>query len=650
MKPTLRKVPQRNQATLKQVKNSQTSINIPPWAPVALLIFTAVLYSGAITNAINDLDDNAYITNNRYLRDFSFHGVKEIFTTFYASNYHPLTTLVWLFEFHWFGLNPAAYHLSNVLLHLLNTWLVLRVTEELSSRKLTAIIVATLFAIHPMHVESVAWISELKDVLYAAFYLLSVWVYLRYLKNGYKRADYLSVLLLFIASLLSKPSAVTLPVLLIAIDFYKGRRAGIKALAEKIPFFVLSVVFGIINILAQKTAGPVDILLQSKGVINSLFLVASAISSYVLKVIAPVGLCAMNYFPHPSNGLLPAMYYLSLPLLAVFTWLIARKSSHRKELLFGAAFFLVTISVMLQIVNVGLALTAERYTYIPYIGLFYIIGQYSADVIEKKPGLTKTVLGICAVFVVLFSLQTFSRIKVWKDTNSMYTDIIEKNTGNPDVSFIYMRRAFYKMQQHDLRGALEDYTSSIDMAPGYLFKYSAYGGRANVYEELGDAASAFKDYDMSIKLNPGNAAAYNSRGWLLYRTGQKQLAMRDFNKAIALKKDFAEAYNNRGWAYYQAGNNQLAMEDFTRATSADPMLPMPYYNRAEIKTLAGNLQGAIDEFSSLLQNDPRNCTAFYNRGVARLKINDKAGACADWNQARSLGNEAAGEMLKQYCR
>ena len=225
-----------------------------------------------------------------------------------------------------------------------------------------------------MHVESVAWISERKDVLYTLFYLLSLLTYLQYLKTNRKAKQYIILLLFFILSLLSKVAAVTLPVLLIAIDVYKKRKITVISLLEKLPFFLLSLLFGILTILSQKNVDAFNQISTSFSVIDKIFLFSYSIIFYIFKLIAPINLSAVYYFPEVHKTL-PWQYYASLPALLILLFFIIRKSSIRKEILFGVIFFLITISVMLQIVPVGTAHTAERYTYVPYLGLLFIAGQ-----------------------------------------------------------------------------------------------------------------------------------------------------------------------------------------------------------------------------------------------------------------------------------
>ncbi|NTW33679.1 MAG: glycosyltransferase family 39 protein [Bacteroidetes bacterium] len=220
---TAGKSDRQNRSEGHYARKKESFKEIPKWTPIAILVFTTLIYIKALFNDFA-WDDEIYIMRNPFLRDFSINGIKVIFTSFYFSNFHPITTLTYFLEYKCFGINPFPYHLVNILLHLLNTWLVFKLVEQLSNKKITALVVSLLFAVHPMHVESVAWISERKDILYSLFYFLSLLSYLRYVKHGFSVKHYIWTLLFFIASLLSKSAAVTLPVLLIGIDIFRKRK------------------------------------------------------------------------------------------------------------------------------------------------------------------------------------------------------------------------------------------------------------------------------------------------------------------------------------------------------------------------------------------------------------------------------------------
>jgi len=644
----------KKQNKAKQVKHpiaavTTNAVNKPvadktKWAVAAILVFTALLYLKALSNGFTFLDDDFYILKNPYLHNFSWQGVSAIFSSFNNYNYHPLTTLTDLFIYRWFGIDPLPYHLLNVALHLVNVWLVFVFTEKISGKKITGLVVALLFAVHPLHVESVAWVSERKDVLYTSLYLGSLIMYLRYLSLGMQARYYLLALLFFLMSLFSKSAAVTLPLLLIAIDIYKGRKITTQSLFEKIPFLVLSLLIGILAIKSQGSGGAISDISQYFNFVNRFFLFTTGIAFYIIKLVIPVDLNALHFFPDIKGNILPWYDYVSLPFLFVIAWLIMKKSAYRKEVIFGFTFFLVTISVMLQIFPVGASFVAERYSYVPYIGLFYIAGQWISDnYLQQK----KIIIPIASAIVVLFAALTWIRISVWKDTDSLFADIIDKNPDNWRDGMVYNYWGDFEKYNGDNKAALEKYSEAVHLYPRYPL---AWYNRGNTYQETGDVRSALHDFNEAVNLKPDVAEAYNNRGWAYYQSGNKQAAMLDYNKAISLDPKFSEAYNNRGWVYYEAGDMKSAMDNFNKAIAVSPGFPKPYYNRAGCKINSGDLAGAISDYNSLIDINKEDGMAYFNRGVVRMKQKDMQNACRDWNKSAELGYKDAEGMLRQYCR
>jgi len=607
--------------------------DIPVWAPFAVLLFTGILYSRALLNGFTSFDDNAYILNNTFIRDLSWNGAKVIFTSFYAGNYHPLTMLTYLFEYTCFGTHPLPYHLMNVLLHLLNTWLVFKVAEQLNGKRQTALLVCILFAIHPMHVESVAWVAERKDVLYATFYFLALLLYLRYLTSAHSVGNYFITLMLFILSLLSKSAAVTFPVLLLAIDIYKGRTITAKALLEKIPFFLLSLLFGILNLYAQRADQAFNDL-HAYGIVNRIFLFTTTLSFYLVKLAAPFHLSAMHFLPELHNGVLPGQYYTSFPFLLflVLLLILMKRMPLKKEIIFGLAFFLITISVMLQIVAVGSMLTAERYTYIPYFGLFYIIGEWVSSIDIRK--WRQLVIVGCSLPVIVFSAQTWSRIGVWKNDETLYADIREKRPGAArNVSYGFYMRADTKKNKGDLNGALFDYSQAILLNPK---SENAYCSRGDIYRMSGNTALAIADFNKALLLNPNFAAAYNNLGGVYYSIGNIKSALANFNKAISLNPGFAEAYNNRGGALYHLGDTQSAVKDYNKAMLLKPDYAGAYNNRGTAYLDRGDTVAALADYNQAIALDPRNAESYNNRGMINMGLHDLKSAMMDYNKAIQL--------------
>jgi len=591
---------------VKKNYQPEKSFQIPAWAIYAVMVFTALIYVRALSNGSANFDDDYYLFKNAHIKTFDFEAIKSIFSSFYFSNYHPLTSLTYLIEHQLYGLNPMPYHLFNVILHLLNTLLVYKLIEKLSGKKLTALLVSALFAVHPMHVESVAWIAERKDVLYTLFYLSALLVYLNYINSKSKIKYYLICLLLFVLSLLSKSAAVTLPVLMLAVDLYKNRKLSAKMFLEKLPFFALSILFGVLAIVSQETA--MKVLPTTFTFFERIFLFSYTLVFYVVKLIAPFHLSAMHYYPDSATGILPWYYYASLPALILIAWLVIRKTSIRRENIFGICFFLITISVMLQVISVGNAIVAERYTYVSYIGLFYIGGQWISNI--RKESLKKTMLFFSVFILMLFSFLTWERIGTWKDGIVLFTDVIKKY---PDHSDGYYTRGGFKENLKDYQGALRDYNKCIQMSPMHAY-------------------------------------CLNSRGLLLFKMNDFQQALRDYNNSILSNPEYDQVYKNRSAVKAVLGNPREALADINKAISMNPEDAESFSTRANIRAMLNDFSGANEDYSLALNKNPKDTTALYNRGLTRFNSKDTAGACEDWRKASELGSNAAGKVCNDLCK
>jgi protein O-mannosyl-transferase len=607
-----------------------------------ILGLTAILYFRAFFNDYVFWDDNIYVKDNADIGDFSVSGLKTIFTSYYVGCYQPLTMLIYMITYAWAGASPYAYHLVNVLLHLMNVWLVFKLAEKLSGKQVTAIVVAFLFAVHPMHVESVVWIAELKDVLYTFFYLLSLLMYIRYIESGFKIKLYIYTLLIFTASMLSKSAAVTLPVLLIGIDIYKQRKFTIKALMEKIPLLALSVFFGILALLSQHAGETGSDPTLGFGFINKIFLISYSVVFYIVKSVAPVDLSAMHYFPFIKNGALPWYYYASLPALLAIIWSVVRRNAFRKEIIFGFFFFLVTISLTLQIIPFGNAIVSERYTYVPYIGLFFIAGQWIS--LSSNNRIRSYGIAILSVLIIIFSVQTFRRIGVWKNGEILFTEVIKKN---PDQFYGYYNRGIIRENNKDGNGALLDFNRAIKLDPT---QSDIYFNRGGVYCMLGEPNYAIRDFSKTIELNPIFAKGYYNRGNVYDGLGEVKSAMRDYSMAIILDPEMAEAYSNRCLLKSTQGDYSGALKDIDKAVELTPKDVEVYFKRGYVQALKGDYQSAISDYDHCLELKPDYDRIYLNRGNARLSMNDLAGACEDWNKAMTLGMEAAKQQIQKYCR
>jgi protein O-mannosyl-transferase len=530
------------------------------WGPAVILILTALVYSRVLFNDFVRYDDDTFIINNPLVTASGWDGITNLFTTIRNGKYQPLVTLTYLLEYRTFGFDPVGFHVVSVLLHMVTTWVIFKFTEKLAGSAVTAAVVSVLFALHPMHVEEVAWASELKDVLHAVFYALALLYYMRYRESGYKWKHYGITSLFFLASLFSKLSAVTIPVVLLMIDIYKGRKMDARAWLEKVPMLLLSSFFWILGIMSQHADAALGKLPDAVSVINRIFLFTSVPSFYIIKFIVPIGLSATHYYPQVHNGLLPWLYYASMPFFLLIIWLVARRTAFRRDLVFGMSFFLITVCVMEQIVSVGPALTPERYTYIPYIGFSYIAGQWLSKLLDGK--WRNMAIGVFSAFLILFCGLTWARIGAWKDTHSIFGDLIEKHPGDPNTYYPYFVLANVLNDEGNAKEAISYFNESLALWPD---NPEAYNNRGLVFFQLGDIKSALVDLNNAIRLDPKKASTYNNRASVKASLGDFKGAISDYDHFLAMDSTNARAYSDRGMTRLNLGDAPGACDDFKRS-------------------------------------------------------------------------------------
>lgn len=501
---------------------------------IIILMVTALIYERTLQNGFLTWDDHTHITNNPDIRSLSMQNIKAIFTSYYIGMYHPLVTLSFAVEYHFFGLNSLVYHTTNVLFHLANVVLVFYLVLSLSQRRETAIIAACLFAIHPMHVESVAWITERKDVVYAFFYLCSLIFYLRFIQQG-KAKNYWMVCVCFILSLFSKTTAITLPIILFFIDIYCRRKVTVRTSLEKLPFFILSLVFGLIALHSQGDSTRY-IVGSSFNFIDRIFLASYSLCYYLIHLFLPINLSALHLMPIKAEGMLPVEYYLAFIPLVILAFIGIRKGMFQREYVFGMLFFFVILSLNIHVIPVGMAIVSERYTYLAYVGLYYIIGQlYSISFDRYKVFLfswKKVVVTIAALLALFFGYLTYQRIGVWKSTLVLFQDAAVKTNNIKEANFIHMLAFEYEGEE---RNRMKLYTEAIEW------------------------------FNKAITLNAQLPELYSNRGISKYYLCNYTEAIQDYNKAIELDSSFAPAYFNRAEIYLLWNRQQEACEDLWNA-------------------------------------------------------------------------------------
>ncbi len=582
------------------VKKAEKSGN-QQWLWIALAIVfiaTIVIYFKA-TGYGYAWDDDPYIIHNTWIKALHWENIKQFFTGFFIGNYQPVTILTYAIEQHiakdsWFLL-----HLTNIIVHLLNVYLVFVLIRKISPKNVAvALITAAFFAIHPMHVESVAWVSGTKDVLYTFFFLLSLIMYFSYRSSDdLKKLIYSGIF--FILSCMSKSAAVILPLVMLALDYYSSRKLSLKMFLEKVPFFAISLVFGIIAMISQKAVIGTNA--PDVSFIDRISIVSFSFISYLFKTIVPIDQSALYPFPDDTGSALPLIYYLSV-LFVVFI-LVAVWFSRKwgKDVIFGFAFFVITIILVLQFVPVGSATMADRYTYIPYIGLFFIIGKLFEYLSAETKSNFKTHRNLMAVMMIAgffaFSTVSFARVKVWQNDDTLFSDVINQY---PDCGLAYFNRGAFnlnymaqKLYANDnekklmyVKRSLKDFDETLDIDSNYV---DAYINRGSARIMTKDFAGAIKDFSKTIELNKKeeNAVAYINRGIARNELKDYKNAISDFDMAISIKADYADAYTNRGCSKFYLNDFKGALDDYNKVIELTPQDPNAIRNRDVVKRILG---------------------------------------------------------------
>ena len=569
---------------------------------VAIAIISFLAYLPSLRNGFVEWDDSTYVAENPFIRSVNMNFLRRAFFEFYASNWHPLTWLSHALDYAIWGLNPFGHHLTNIIFHAVNTFLVvILIMRLIAARNGTAgmeqtvfsdnraVLIAggvtgLLFGLHPLHVESVAWVAERKDLLCALFFLLSMISYIGYIRvegrgtvqeNSISRfhdRQYLFAFGFFVLALLSKPMAVTLPVILLIVDWFpferiESFRTFRPALLEKLPFLALSFLSSILTILAQKAGGAMASA-EVTSLSTRVVVAAKSLIAYVGKMLVPLNL--IPYYPYPQNVPLLSLEYL-LPIAVVIgiTAICAVIAMKRKQKLLLSiwGYFLISLLPVIGIIQVGGQSMADRYTYLPSIGPFLLAGLAVAWIMVKVGALNQlrlitTVVGATAVFFLLISLSylTVRQITIWRNSIDLWNYVIEKEKEMVPLAYYSRGVALKKMGQRVKAG--EDFDMVIALDPSY---YRAYNYRGVLYGEDGSLDKAVEYFDKSIAINPSYASAYANRGFAYAIIGQYDKSLEDFNKAIELDQHFANAFFSRGNVYLKTGSTQLAVLDFQKA-------------------------------------------------------------------------------------
>jgi protein O-mannosyl-transferase len=604
-------------------KTTKAKVNaVPNWHIPLILIITFIIYVPALSAGFVNWDDPDYVGENNYLiRDIS--RLPELLITPVQGNHHPLTMFSLALNFVISGDNAWSYHLFNLIFHLVNCILVYRLALLLTKNNtLVAFVTSLLFGIHPLHVESVAWVSERKDVLYALFFIAGHISYTKYVDSNSKKQYWLT-LFFVVLSLLSKPAAVIFPVSLFCIDFLRNRHFSFRIITEKIPFFIPAILMGLLTISAQKTVGATgqDYFGLGKNILFGFY----GIMMYLVKMILPFKLSAFYPFP-PLNEKLSVVYYaaplftLLLGLLAYFTW------KKYRFVAFGIGFYIVNLLLVLQIFSVGSAVIAERYTYVPYIGIFFILGYLLARF--AKTNMTKAYSIIFPV-ALIFSILTFLQAQTWRSGATLWDHVIK----NHPSSRAYSARATLLRKEKKYNEAIDYYTQAIKLN---AIDHESYNNRANIYMDLNKFDSAFADYKQALRVKPNYYVAFDNLGALYARRNMFDSALHYFNLVLKEKPDYRITYSNRGLTFMSLKRYDEAIKDWQTFLTYEPNSPDVINTIGLCYRMQGKYQDALGYINRAIQISPQG-PFFLNRSYTYSALNNIENARKDALTAKQGG-------------
>jgi tetratricopeptide (TPR) repeat protein len=621
-------------AAVKQKKaTTSKKINIPKWVLPVILLITFLAFIPALRAGFVLWDDPDYVNKDFFIGSSSNFNL--LLTESIQGNHHPLTMLSLALNYAISGDNAWSYHLLNLLLHLINCFLVFRLALLLSNKNsVIAFTTAVLFGVHPLHVESVAWISERKDVLYGLFFLAGLISYTKYADTG-SRKQYLLTILFLILSLVSKPAAVIFPVALFCIDFLRKRKLNFKLLVEKIPFFIFALIMGIITVLAQKEAGATG---DEHFAMGTLILFGFyGIMMYVFKMIAPFNLSPFYPFP-PINENLPVQYYIAPVFFIGLAILIFATWKKNRAIGFGILFYLVNLLLVLQVFSVGSAVIADRYTYIPYIGLFYALGwlidRYARGNIYKA---SYIIIPLTLIFAVL----AFKQSTIWFNGETMWKQAVKVAPSSRGYSALGVIAR--KERNNDL--ALEYYNEAIKIN---LIDNEAFSNRGNIYFDQSKLDLAYNDYKKALSIKPDYYPTLDNLGALFALRQQYDSSLKYLDSALKIKPDYKPAYRNRGLTYMKVNRNEEAIKDFEKFLEYEPNAADIHNTIGICYRLLGKYQEALAPINKAIQLEP-DPHFYMNRSYAYFGLKNmeqakkdaltakQGGIQIEANFARSLG-------------
>ncbi len=625
------------------------------WALIAALSLAAItfaVYWQTLRYAFVLYDDPYYVTDNLYVKaGLTGQGIMWAMKSFAYANWHPLTWISLMLDRQAFGMNPLGFHLTNVLLHIANTLLLFAVLHRMTRSLWRSAFVAALFAVHPLHVESVVWVTERKDVLSTLFWMLTTWAYVRYAERpGFGR--YLLVPVFLALGLMAKPMLVTLPFVLLLLDFWPLKR-GLR-IWEKIPLFILSAASCLVTMSAQRAGmarlDALPLLVRAENAVVSY-------ATYIMKMVRPTDLTCCYLF----NTKLPVWQVLGAAVfLIAVTILAVRARKSRPYLTVGWLWYLGTLIPVIGLVQVGPQSMADRYTYVPLIGLFLMIawgipellsrpslhphpnplppagegaagagsGNHQPSTINHSGTNTehrtpKTILLAAAALLVvaILSGMAYRQVQYWHDDQALFGHAL-KVTGPNWIA--YNGLGTYLAGKGDYQGALKNYEAALRLSPQ---NETIHNNLGYVLDKMGRSTEAFHHYDMAMRINPRDARAHTNMGMALVKRAHVDAAIAQYRKALELDPNMLQARQGLGDALMFKGDLAGAVREYKKVLRWDPQDWKTRCNLAIAYSYQGKFSDAESELAQASRLDPKNPQIHTNLAILLIQDNkiDQAG-------------------------
>lgn len=601
------------------------------WISLALIAVNLLIYAQSWNYGFLLYDDPSYVSENLEVsHGLTWQGISWAFTTGHSANWHPLTWLSHMLDVQLYGMHAGYHHLTNLLLHVTNSlvlfWILCRATG-LWGRSAA---VAFLFAAHPMHVESVAWIAERKDVLSTLLWMLALWAYINYARRPLPRRR-AAVILFFALGLMAKPMLVTLPLILLLLDIWPLRRVSLEAgqsriwrqlVREKIPLFALSVASSIITVIAQWKGGTV----QGMENLTLSWRTANAVVSYAAyigKMLWPRDLIA--YYPYePLSGWLVA---ISIIVLILISFLILRDAKSHPCLLVGWLWYLCTLLPVIGLIQVGAQARADRYTYIPFIGLFMMLAWGIPGVFEGLRRRVRIMGAITAIVVCISTVAAREQAKYWMDDVALWRHALQ---STPENYFAHTSLGIALAARGESAAAIAQYEETLRLRPDSAETHNALG--AALFKQ-GLWREAWPHYEEALRLRPEFAEAHSNMGTVLGMQGKNDEAVLEFLKALKIAPQNSEIRYNLGFSLAKLGRYDEAIVQYDEALKIKPLYTEAYFELGNTLFMQGKLDEAINRYARALEIQPDFTLAHNNLGLALMRQGRNDEAIGHFNEA-----------------